>query len=97
MAHDGETGFTHLDGNGRARMVDISGKTKVRRSAAAAGRIALLPETLDRVRSGTPVIVRIGTPLSPEQFSSAEEMAEDCWQHVCKLHQQAQQKYENVL
>ena len=47
---DGTGGFSHLDDSGKARMVDVSGKPKVRRTARAEGRIRLRPETLERIR-----------------------------------------------
>jgi cyclic pyranopterin phosphate synthase len=43
-------GFSHLDDSGKARMVDVSAKPKVRRTARAEGRIHLHPETLERIR-----------------------------------------------
>jgi cyclic pyranopterin phosphate synthase len=43
--------LTHVDGEGRARMVDVGGKPEVRRRAVAAGRIDLAPETLARIRA----------------------------------------------
>jgi cyclic pyranopterin phosphate synthase len=47
----GEKGaFSHLDDSGKARMVDVSAKPKVRRTARAAGRIFLSPETVRRIR-----------------------------------------------
>ena len=47
----GEKGsFTHVDDSGKARMVDVSAKPKVRRTARAEGRIFLRPETLERIR-----------------------------------------------
>ena len=45
--------LTHLDEQGRARMVDVSGKTETQRSATAHGRLTCRSETLDQVRSGT--------------------------------------------
>jgi cyclic pyranopterin phosphate synthase len=45
-----EDSFTHLDETGRARMVDVSGKPRVRRSARAAGTIYLGSETVRRIR-----------------------------------------------
>jgi cyclic pyranopterin phosphate synthase len=38
--------LTHIDAEGRARMVDVSDKPVTRRSATARGRVACLPETL---------------------------------------------------
>jgi cyclic pyranopterin phosphate synthase len=42
--------FTHLDEKGNARMVDVSPKLKVRRTARAEGRIVLDPATVDKIR-----------------------------------------------
>ncbi len=38
--------FTHFDDQGAARMVNVSGKEETVREAVAAGRVAMLPETL---------------------------------------------------
>ena len=38
--------LSHVDDQGRARMVDVSAKPRVRRTARAVGRIALAAETL---------------------------------------------------
>lgn len=45
--------FSHLDDQGRARMVDISNKTPSDRRAVAEGRVSLQAETLQAIRSGT--------------------------------------------
>ena len=42
--------LTHVDASGKASMVDVSRKPRVRRTARAAGRIDLRPETLALVR-----------------------------------------------
>jgi cyclic pyranopterin phosphate synthase len=42
--------FSHLDDSGKARMVDVSAKPRVRRTARAQGRISLSPETIGRIR-----------------------------------------------
>jgi len=44
--------LTHLDDDGRARMVDVSGKDSTAREAVAAGRIAMQPDTLALAVSG---------------------------------------------
>jgi cyclic pyranopterin phosphate synthase len=44
--------LTHLDDNGRARMVDVSDKPSTAREALAAGRIVMQPETLALALSG---------------------------------------------
>jgi len=47
-----EDGLTHLDGEGRARMVDVAGKDVTRRIAVAEGRIVMDPTTLQRIVEG---------------------------------------------
>jgi len=44
--------FTHLDAEGRARMVDVSDKAETDRVAAAGARVVMRPATLERIRSG---------------------------------------------
>lgn len=46
-------GFTHLDEQGRAVMVDVSEKAVTRRSATARGRIAMRQDCFDVVAGGT--------------------------------------------
>lgn len=48
-----ELSLTHFDAEGQAHMVDVGGKTQTRRVAVARGRIVMLPETLELVRSGS--------------------------------------------
>ena len=45
--------LTHFDAHGQAHMVDVAAKPATHRIAVAAGRIAMLPETLALVESGT--------------------------------------------
>jgi cyclic pyranopterin phosphate synthase len=44
--------LSHLDAEGRARMVDVSAKPATVRTAVAAGRVRMTPETLARIESG---------------------------------------------
>lgn len=44
--------FSHIDERGRVRMVDVSGKPPVRRTAVAAGRVTMAPATIERLREG---------------------------------------------
>jgi indole-3-glycerol phosphate synthase len=44
--------LTHLDAEGRARMVDVSDKAETDRVAVAGACVQMLPETLDRIRAG---------------------------------------------
>ncbi len=46
-------GLTHFDEQGAARMVDVAGKEPTHRIAKARGRIAMLPQTLHVIASGT--------------------------------------------
>jgi cyclic pyranopterin phosphate synthase len=46
------TGLTHIDAEGRARMVDVSGKPETDREAVAEGFLRLAPETLELALSG---------------------------------------------
>ncbi len=45
-------GFTHLDSQGRARMVDVTAKPETERTARAAGRVLMKPEVIERLREG---------------------------------------------
>lgn len=47
-----ENGLTHLDEQGRARMVDVSKKVVSNRVAIAKGQVSMAPETLDKIASG---------------------------------------------
>ncbi|MBL8700548.1 MAG: cyclic pyranopterin monophosphate synthase MoaC [Alphaproteobacteria bacterium] len=44
--------LTHFDADGRARMVDVSGKDVSERVARARGSVIVAPETLARIRGG---------------------------------------------
>jgi cyclic pyranopterin phosphate synthase len=46
------TQLTHLDADGRARMVDVSGKAATAREAVAAGLVRMSPATRDLALSG---------------------------------------------
>lgn len=47
------SGLSHLDENGRARMVDVSDKSVTARTATAEGYLSCKKETLAKVRTGT--------------------------------------------
>lgn len=49
----GADGFTHLDDQGRARMVDVGGKDVTRRRAVARARITMQPATAVALAAGT--------------------------------------------
>ncbi|MBA4115535.1 MAG: cyclic pyranopterin monophosphate synthase MoaC [Rubrobacter sp.] len=44
------TSFSHLDEEGAARMVDVGEKAVIRRTATAAGRVVMSPETIEVLR-----------------------------------------------
>ena len=44
--------LSHIDGSGKARMVDISDKERVKRAATARGKISLQSETLRLIKEG---------------------------------------------
>ncbi len=45
--------LTHLDGRGRARMVDVADKPVTRRVCVARGEVRMAPATLDRISEGS--------------------------------------------
>ncbi|HOF57443.1 MAG TPA: cyclic pyranopterin monophosphate synthase MoaC [Syntrophorhabdaceae bacterium] len=44
--------LTHIDSDGKARMVDISGKKETEREAKAFGKVRMSPKTYDIIKSG---------------------------------------------
>ena len=46
------TDFTHFNEQGRARMVDVSGKEPTYRTAVAAGTVRMQPSTVEAIRTG---------------------------------------------
>ncbi len=49
---ESESGLTHIDGSGRARMVDVGGKPETERLARARAAVAMKPDTLELIRAG---------------------------------------------
>lgn len=49
----GEEGFTHLDSEGRARMVDVGAKEVTQRRAVARARVTMQEETAQALADGT--------------------------------------------
>ena len=45
--------LTHLDGKGRARMVDVGGKEPTSRTATACAEVVMSPRTLETIVEGT--------------------------------------------
>jgi len=44
--------LTHFNEQGRARMVDVSGKESTKRSATARTTVSMMASTLERIKSG---------------------------------------------
>jgi cyclic pyranopterin phosphate synthase len=61
--------LTHLDEQGRARMVDVGAKAESERIAVARGRVTMQPETLDAIQAGT---VRKGDVLTVAQIAGIQ-------------------------
>lgn len=58
--------LTHFDADGNAVMVDVSGKDITERTATAAGRVRLTPDTVALIREGR---VKKGDPLTIAQLA----------------------------
>ena len=55
--------LTHLDEEGRARMVDVSGKPVTSRTAVATGFVRMAAATIEAIReNSTPIRCRSITP-----------------------------------
>jgi len=48
-----ENELTHFNEQGRAHMVDVTGKPVTHRTAVAAGEIRMAPETMQKIREGS--------------------------------------------
>jgi cyclic pyranopterin phosphate synthase len=58
--------FTHIDGEGKVRMVDVSGKPVVKRTAVAEGFISMDSATVDKLRAGS---MKKGDALTTAQLA----------------------------
>lgn len=74
--------MTHFNEQGRARMVDVTGKPVTCRKAAAAGEVHMTPETLERVREGA---VTKGDVLAVAQVAGIQA-AKHCWELIPMCH-----------
>ena len=74
--------LSHFNGQGRARMVDVTDKPATHRRAAAAGEVHMAPETLARIREGT---VRKGDVLAVAQVAGIQA-AKHCWELIPMCH-----------
>lgn len=80
MAHTND--LTHINEQGRARMVDVSAKQKTQRVARAAGFVRMAPATLELVRTGG---CKKGDVLSVAQVAGIMA-AKRCWELVPMCH-----------
>lgn len=79
---DEKTDLTHVNDQGRARMVDVSGKDRTARVARAAGKVRMAPATLELVRTGG---AKKGDVLAVAQVA-AVMAAKRCWELVPMCH-----------
>lgn len=74
--------LTHINEQGRARMVDVSQKERTQRVARAAGKVLMAPETLELVRTGG---MKKGDVLAVAQVAGIMA-AKRCWELVPMCH-----------
>lgn len=74
--------LTHLDAEGRPRMVDVASKPETLREATARGEIRMRPETLRRIREGT---VAKGDVLAVAQLAGIQA-AKRTWELIPLCH-----------
>ncbi len=77
--------LTHVNGQGRARMVDVGGKPRTQRRAVAAGFVRMAPSTVELVRTGG---AKKGDVLAVAQVAGIMA-AKRCWELVPMCHQVA--------
>lgn len=80
MAHTND--LTHINEQGRARMVDVSAKQKTQRVARATGFVRMAPATLELVRTGG---CKKGDVLAVAQVAGIMA-AKRCWELVPMCH-----------
>jgi cyclic pyranopterin phosphate synthase len=61
--------FTHIDGEGKVRMVDVSGKPIVKRTAVAVSFIEMAETTVDALRRG---LMKKGDALTAAQLAGIQ-------------------------
>ena len=72
----------HLDGQGRARRVDVMGKAVTHRTAVATGEVHMTPDTLERIKSGT---MKKGDVLAVAQVAGIQA-AKHNWELIPMCH-----------
>ena len=74
--------LTHFNEQGRARMVDVTGKAVTHRTAVAAGEVHMAPDTLERIKSGT---MKKGDVLAVAQVAGIQA-AKHTWELIPMCH-----------
>ena len=74
--------LTHFNGQGRARMVDVTEKAVTRRTAVAQGAVVMSRETWERIREGT---VKKGDVLAVAQVAGIQG-AKHTWELIPMCH-----------
>lgn len=74
--------LTHFNGQGRARMVDVTEKAVTHRRAVATGEIVMAPETLEQIRSGA---IKKGDVLAVAQVAGIQA-AKHTWEWIPMCH-----------
>ena len=74
--------LTHFNEQGRARMVDVTGKAVTCRAAVAAGEIRVSPETMAHIKNGT---MKKGDVLAVAQVAGIQA-AKHSWEIIPMCH-----------
>ena len=74
--------LTHFNEQGRARMVDVTGKAVTCRAAGAAGEIRVSPETMAHIKNGT---LKKGDVLAVAQVAGIQA-AKHTWEIIPLCH-----------
>jgi cyclic pyranopterin phosphate synthase len=74
--------LSHIDENGKARMVDVSAKAETVRTAVARGEIVMKPETLALIRAGA---MKKGDVLTVAQIAGIQA-AKRTWELIPLCH-----------
>ena len=74
--------LTHFNEQGRARMVDVTGKAVTHRTAVAAGEVHMSPGTLEKIKAGT---LKKGDVLAVAQVAGIQA-AKHNWELIPMCH-----------
>jgi cyclic pyranopterin phosphate synthase len=77
-----EDNFSHLDSEGRAKMVDVGGKVITERTAVAEGLVLMKPSTLALIREGE---IKKGDVLTVAQVAGIQA-AKQTWHWIPMCH-----------